>query len=905
MSVNASSSGWTPQEPGVQQICYLLSEYQKPRTNQSQILAQLDECKNIPDFNNYLAFILSQGHSLPVEVRQSAGLLLKNNLKKQYQALPEAYRHYIKLSLLQSISNPSKPLRQTVGTSIAVIVGLGTLKAWPELIPACVQGLEGSDSNALEGSLDALFKICEDVPTQLDEAVPGLPDVPSKVLIPRLLNLFTSAHVEAKCGAIGVANLLAGANPESLAPSLDSYVAGLFASAHDTHSGVRKAVCNGLVQMLQLQPERLAPNMEHIIEYMLESTQDGDEGVALESCEFWTAFCEAQVEPAVLRPFLGRLVPVLLKNMVYDEYDEEVQDAEAAEDADTADDKDQEIKPFISRSAAHGEEDGDDDADEVSRWNMRKCSAAGLDVLSTVFQEELLPIVTPIVQQRLQEEDWRARESAILALGAISEGCVMGLIPYLPQLVSMLLPRLEDPRPLVRSISCWALSRYAQWIVERCSDPQADANAAQAQLDEVLQGLLRHVLDHNKHVQEAACSALATLEELSPPEQLVPRLKPILDTLAKACATYGRKNLRILYDAIKTLAEMVGDSLADPGLLRVYMPPLVTKWQSLADSERDLLPLLECFSALASAIGHAFEEFAKPMFDRCISIVTQQLAGRASAANGQPAEPEPDRDFIICSLDVIAGMAEGLGSSIESLVGQSPLRELLLQCCQDPSPDVRQSAFALVGDLSRWCAPHLQPVAKQLLALAIQNMESHCINLQNMSACNNACWSLGELAIQCSPEQLQPFAAPIVERLVPILAAPMAQMPRSIVENSAITLGRVAWICPDGIAPHLGHFVGPWCAALRHIRDDVEKGHAFLGLCRLLRLNPQGALSQFALLCDAFTSWRRFTDTGLHNELGQVMQLYKQSLAAAGQWDGATATLPQPVKDRLQQSFAV
>ena len=82
---------------------------------------------------------------------------------------------------------------------------------------------------------------------------------------------------------------------------------------------------------------------------------------------------------------------------------------------------------------------------------MRKCSAAGLDVLSTVFQEEMLPIVTPIVQQRLQEEDWRARESAILALGAIAEGCVMGLIPYLPQLVSMLLPRLEDPRPLVRS----------------------------------------------------------------------------------------------------------------------------------------------------------------------------------------------------------------------------------------------------------------------------------------------------------------------------------------------------------------------------------------------------------------------------------------------------------------------
>ena len=56
----------------------------------------------------------------------------------------------------------------------------------------------------------------------------------------------------------------------------------------------------------------------------------------------------------------------------------------------------------LYRGAAHGEEGEDDDSDEVSRWNMRKCSAAGLDVLSTVFQEEMLPIVTPIVQQRLQ-----------------------------------------------------------------------------------------------------------------------------------------------------------------------------------------------------------------------------------------------------------------------------------------------------------------------------------------------------------------------------------------------------------------------------------------------------------------------------------------------------------------------
>ena len=54
---------------------------------------------------------------------------------------------------------------------------------------------------------------------------------------------------------------------------------------------------------------------------------------------------------------------------------------------------------------------------------------------------------------------------------------------------------------------------------------------------------------------------------------------------------------------------------------------------------------------------------------------------------------------------------------------------------------------------------------------------------------------------------------------------------------------RVAWICPEPVAPHLEHYIGPWCAALRSVRDDVEKEHAFLGLAALLRINPLVSLS--------------------------------------------------------------
>ena len=38
----------------------------------------------------------------------------------------------------------------------------------------------------------------------------------------------------------------------------------------------------------------------------------------------------------------------------------------------------------------------------------------------------------------------------MLALGAISEGCHRGLVPFMGPMVTMLTPKLSDERPLVR-----------------------------------------------------------------------------------------------------------------------------------------------------------------------------------------------------------------------------------------------------------------------------------------------------------------------------------------------------------------------------------------------------------------------------------------------------------------------
>ena len=51
-----------------------------------------------------------------------------------------------------------------------------------------------------------------------------------------------------------------------------------------------------------------------------------------------------------------------------------------------------------------------------------KCSAAALDVLATVFKDELLPILLPILKEILFHPDWVTKESGILVLGAVAEG---------------------------------------------------------------------------------------------------------------------------------------------------------------------------------------------------------------------------------------------------------------------------------------------------------------------------------------------------------------------------------------------------------------------------------------------------------------------------------------------------
>lgn len=104
------------------------------------------------------------------------------------------------------------------------------------------------------------------------------------------------------------------------------------------------------------------------------------------------------------------------------------------------------------------------------------------------------------------------------------------------------------------------------------------------------------VLDNNKRVQEAGCSAFATLEEDAGSE-LAPYLEPVLRNLVLAFDKYQHKNMLILYDAVGTLADAVGRALQNSVYVDILMPPLTNRWAKLKDDDEDLIPLLEVINS--------------------------------------------------------------------------------------------------------------------------------------------------------------------------------------------------------------------------------------------------------------------------------------------------------------------
>ena len=226
------------------------------------------------------------------------------------------------------------------------------------------------------------------------------------------------------------------------------------------------------------------------------------------------------------------------------------------------------------------------------------------------------------------------------------------------------------------------------------------------------------------------------------------------------------------------LADSGGDALKDPAVARALLGPLLQKWESGVTIRRICTSSWSASRASRWASVWARRNSRR----RCSAARWRWRAARSSRATRRTPLTSPTTS---CARSTCSP-----GSATASAPAPPRWsRRTRTACAGDreavtdaESPGVRRSAFALVGDVAKapGAAAHLAPMLAHIVDAAAANLEPAMVQAWNMGACNNACWSAGEMAMAFPPETLAPHA--------PRLAA--AFLPRAVANHGAGRSGR-------------------------------------------------------------------------------------------------------------------
>lgn len=274
----------------------------------------------------------------------------------------------------------------------------------------------------------------------------------------------------------------------------------------------------------------------------------------------------------------------------------------------------------------------------------------------------------------------------------------------------------------------------------------------------------------------------------------------------------------------------------------------------------------------------------------------------AQAAEDQNVEGSQEEQTLASALDLVSGLLEGLRGSMVEPVKASPLLGLLHECQKLASMEARQGVYSVLGEMAKECMPALAPSLSHFLPRLhsdIRPIYGDC--------CNNAMWALGEIAVSLGGSSSS-FAAKMVPPLVGVLedeglksGEPSDTLLR---ENAAVSLGRLAMVCPAEAAPFVGDFLDDWLVVIAGMEDGVEKEHTYYGLCLLIKAAPATFVPQFKHVVKVFVCWRTKPPAAeLVEMMRQIVVSYKEQ--AGDKWPQFLASLDSQTPRLLNQAFGV
>lgn len=410
---------WTPQPEQLMESVRMLQALRDPtRADHGRAVASLDEHVTNPSFVLIMMHVFSSGaqyqsQGLTPDLRQLAGLVIKNYVFPHLVRLPSNVQATLKREVVRVLHDSNADIRKTAAILAGKISESFPIATWSDMMPLILQMLDlnlyAAHPTVVEGSLEAVQRICEDssLKLALDEI-----NRPLDTLIPRLLTLMTCSEASIRIGALSSYNSLlyllspqnyssdslrsrnssfndttaedsansstgggelrafspTNATPTSphlsslgnashpLIMHMNAFIQRLSALATDTHPRVRTAVCQAITTISTNHVAVLDPYFSDICQFMLVALQDTEECVAIESCEFWGVMTEQADTKRAVMPYLPTLIEALISRLYLTE--EQMENERIDEEEENSGEKELNLRPIHHKAGNHSTSGG-------------------------------------------------------------------------------------------------------------------------------------------------------------------------------------------------------------------------------------------------------------------------------------------------------------------------------------------------------------------------------------------------------------------------------------------------------------------------------------------------------------------------------------------------------------------
>lgn len=121
-----------------------------------------------------------------------------------------------------------------------------------------------------------------------------------------------------------------------------------------------------------------------------------------------------------------------------------------------------EVVPVILQAMCRQDEDSTDD-----EYNVSRAAYQALQLYAQCVQGDVIAPVLAFVEENIRHEDWRRRDAAVAAFGAIMDGPDPKILePLIKQALGVLVGMMEDSSIQVRDSTAYALGRVCDFCSE-------------------------------------------------------------------------------------------------------------------------------------------------------------------------------------------------------------------------------------------------------------------------------------------------------------------------------------------------------------------------------------------------------------------------------------------------------